>query len=103
MFYILHGERQNGKVCLPATNQQIIDWCLANPEVAAAIVSKYEDKEYGKWLEDVTNELSHKLGMSYNETKEVMDELTEVEALYHSGIRNIAEAADELKYAYIGG
>lgn len=41
--YILYGEQTNGKITMPATNQQVIDYCLNNPEIMKAIYEKEND------------------------------------------------------------
>jgi len=102
MLYTLYGEQTNGKICMPATKQEIIDYCINNKDIAEAIFSaiynSYLDNEYEKWIEDVSKELEVAHNIPYDKAKEFT--MDEGEVLYHSGMTNVAEAADELQLMY---
>lgn len=45
--YTEHGGRKNGNIVLPATNKQVIDYCLSNPELMDKLIQAWqENKEY---------------------------------------------------------
>ena len=95
--YTTHGEeRNNGNVLMPATNQQVIDYCLANPGIASAIWSQVEDNNFYVWMEDLYKEVAIIRKISYDEAKSLVDDTNEAEALYQSGMNIVAEAANEL-------
>ena len=94
--YIVHGEQKNGNVVMPATNQQVIDYCMANPGIASAIWSQVEDDNFSVWMEDIYKEVAVLRKISYDEAKVLVDDTNEAEALYQSGMNIVAEAANEL-------
>ena len=97
MFYKLHNSEKNGNVILPVTNQDILDYCMSNPELANAICEKVNDVNFLKWMEDVYNELASLRKISYDDAKNLVKDIDgEAEALYQSGMTIVAEAANEL-------
>ena len=94
--YIVHGGQKNGNVLMPATHQQVVDYCLANPCIASAIWSRVEDNNFSVWMEDVYKEVAVIRKISYDEAKALVDNTNEAEALYQSGMNIVAEAANEL-------
>jgi hypothetical protein len=94
MFYTLYGKQSNVKVCMPATNQEIIDYCLANPAIAKAIAEQVGDNEYQIFKKDVIQEFAHKMDISYVEAENTIGD--EIEALYQSGMIIVMEVVNEL-------
>lgn len=94
--YIVHGKQSNDNVLMPATNQQVIDYCLANPGIASAIWSQVEDNNFSVWMEDLYKEVAAIRKVSYDVAKELVDNCNNAEALYKSGMNIIAEAANEI-------
>lgn len=93
MLYTLYGEQSNGKIVMPATKQQIVDYCLTNPDIANAISEVVEKNRYSSWKEEVLKEFTSITGFSPEDIEGIDDELS---SLDNSGITNIAQAANEL-------
>lgn len=93
MFYTLYGAQSNGKVCLPATTQQIIDYCLANPDIAKAIAEQFKESEFQEWKKEVLQEFTTITGIPSDEVENIEDEAS---IIYNTGLTNIASAANEL-------
>ena len=98
MLYTLYGKQSNGKVCMPATNQEIIDYCLANPSIAKAIAEQVKDNEYQIFKKEVLEEFTAKTGLIPEDIDGIDDE---VSLLYNTGMTNVAEAAGELAFDLI--
>ena len=93
MLYKLHGEQSNGKVCLPATNQDIIDYCMANPSIAKEIAELFEQNYFNTWKQEVLQEFTATTGINAEDIDGIEDTAC---LLYNTGMTNVAEAASEL-------
>lgn len=98
MLYTLKGNQSNGKICTPATDKEIFDYCLSNPQLARAIAETVKDNEYQEWKKEVTQEFAKKMGISFSEAEETVE--NEIECLYKSGITMIMEAVNELSISF---
>ena len=88
--------RKHGHVMLPLTDDQIVDHCIDNPEIAFAIQSYMEDSDYHKWLKEVCEDVAKSLGKTYKEACELVEETGEAQVLYENGTTIITCAVSEL-------
>jgi len=95
MLYTLYGEQSNCKVCMPATNQEVFDYCLANPFIAKAIAEQVKDNEYQNWKKEVLEEFTAKTGLCSEDIDGIEDAAS---LLHNTGMTNVAEAASELAF-----
>lgn len=93
MLYTLYGEQSNGKIVIPATNQQIVDYCLANPEIASRIAELFEQNYFNTWKQEVLQEFAVTTGINAEDIGGIEDEIS---FLYNTGTTNVAQAANEL-------
>ena len=92
----------NKHVIMDVTDQDIIDYVMANPSIANAIAYAVDNNELNKWLKDVAAVFGNLCGITTNEAIEILED-SEAESFWHNGLRNITEAAEELKINYMGG
>jgi hypothetical protein len=86
----------NKNVITDVTDKEIIDYVMANPSIANAIAYAVDNNELNKWLKDVAAEFGNLCDITTDEAIEILED-SEAESLWHNGMRNIAEAASELR------
>ena len=92
----------NKHVIMDVTEQNIIDYVMANPSIANSIANAVDNNAFNLWLKDVADEFGSLCGITTNESIGILED-SEVEEMWHKGVRNAYEAAIELKINYIGG